>query len=221
MSPVIIEVQVKKRGVAAVSIDGGDEPVVLPLDTVVLHHLREGNHLSPDEWRTATGEGRRLLAVRQALDLLARRHRTERELSSALARSFEPDAVTHAVKRMRTLGYLDDAAWARSYVASPRAADRGRAMLRHELGQRGIADPIVVEAVATHDDASAAGEAARKRARSLRRIDEPKRTRRLYDFLRRRGFADSVAREAAATALRDLDTGEANAEGDSASLHEE
>lgn len=94
-------------------------------------------------------------------------------------------------------------------------------MLRHELGQRGIADPIVVEAVATHDDASAAGEAARKRARSLRRIDEPKRTRRLYDFLRRRGFADSVAREAAATALRDLDTGEANAEGDSASLHEE
>ncbi|MCK9485795.1 MAG: recombination regulator RecX [Dehalococcoidia bacterium] len=195
----------KRRGVAAVSIDGGDEPVLLPLDTVILHHLREGNHLSPEEWRTATDEGRRLLAVRKALDLVARRHRTERELTRALARLFEADFVSHAVERMRTLGYLDDAVWAKTYVESPRAADRGRAMLKHELGQRGIADPIVVAAVASHDDAAAAVEAARKRARALRRVEEPKRSRRLYDFLRRRGFADGIARDATAGALRDLD----------------
>lgn len=213
MSPLIVDVQVKKRGVVAVSLDGDDQPVLLPVDTVVLHHLKEGLHLPPGEWRDVTSEGQRLLAVRKALEILSRRQRTERELSTALARSFEPEVVAHAVERMRSLGYLNDESWAKSYVASPRAADRGRAMLKHELGLRGIADPVAVAAVATHDDAAAAAEAARKRARSLRRIDEPRRTRRLYDFLRRRGFADGIAREAASVALRDLDAGDGSEDG--------
>ena len=202
MSPLIAEVQVKpKRGVAAVSIDGGDQPIELPLDTVVLHHLREGAHFPPEEWRALLSEGRRLLAVRKALAVLAQRHKTERELATTLARSFEPDEVEHAVARMRSLGSLDDEAWAKSYVASPRAADRGRRLLRHELGQRGVAEAVAASAVAQHDDVAAAREAARKRARSLRRVDEPARTRRLYDFLRRRGFSDGIAREAARQAL--------------------
>lgn len=200
MSPVIVEVQVKKNGVAAVAVDG-DDPIDLPLETVVLHHLREGVHLPPDRWAEVTSEGRRLIAVRKALELLSRKQRTERELRTALARSFLPDEVDHAVERMRGLGYLDDQAWAKNYVAGPRASGRGRALLKHELGQRGVPDRVAQSAVAEHDDRSAAREAAAKRARSLRSVEEPRRSRRLYDFLRRRGFSDSIAREAMAEAL--------------------
>ena len=206
--PVIVEVQVKKNGVAAVSIDG-DDPVVLPLETVVLHHLREGVHFPPDQWSEVQSEGRKLLAIRKALELLSRKHRTERELGTALARSFLSDEVEHAVERMRSLGYLDDRAWAKNYVSGPRATGRGRALLKHELNQRGVADEFAQAAIAEHDDRAAALEAARKRARSLRSVEEPKRTRRLYDFLRRRGFSDSVAREAMQAALADVPEGDA------------
>ena len=206
MTPVITDVQIKRNGVAAVTIDD-DDPVVLPLETVVLHHLRSGNHLSPEDWDTARGEGRRLLAVRHALDLLSRRQRTQQELAKALGRSFTPDEATHAVERMNELGYLDDEAWARNYVQGPRANGRGRALLQRELKQRGVAQPIVATAVDEHDERTAAAEAARRRVRALRRVEEPKRSRRLYDFLRRRGFADGIAREAMAEALRSLDEG--------------
>src|SRR5690606_29183759 len=153
-----------------------DDPIVLPLETVVLHHLRTGAHLTPDDWSSAVAEGQRLLAVRKALDLLSRRHRTEYELKSSLSRSFLPDAVEHAVSRMRTLGYLDDHAWAQHYVAGPRATGRGRALLKRELSERGVADAFIQSAVVEHDDRAAALEAASKRARSLRSVDEPKRS---------------------------------------------
>ncbi|MEX2032412.1 MAG: regulatory protein RecX, partial [Dehalococcoidia bacterium] len=172
------------------------QPTLLPVDTVVLHHLREGNHLPPEEWRAVTAEGQQLLAVRKALEILARRQKTEHELRTALARSFDATAIEAAVERMRSLGYLNDEAWARNYVASGRAAERGRALLRHELGQHGVPDPLVVTAIEEHDDRAAALAAARKRMRSLRHLDESKRSKRLYDFLRRRGFSSSISRDA-------------------------
>lgn len=202
--PVIVDVQIK-RGVAAVSIDS-DDPVVLPLETVVLHHLRTGAHLPREQWTEALSEGRRLLAVRKALDLLSRRQRTERELATGLAKAFQPDEVQHAVERMRSLGYLDDRAWAKNYVSGPRSTGRGRALLKRELGLKGVADAVAASAVAEHDDRTEARAAASKRARSLRSVEEPKRSRRLYDFLRRRGFSDTVAREAMSAALAEADS---------------
>lgn len=203
--PLVTAVEPRKTGVAAVTLDGGDAPVLLPLETVVMHGVRRDAEFTEAAWNALAGEGQRLLAVRQALTFLARRHRTEHELREALATRIDDAAVVdHAVERMRTLGYLDDAAWARSYVGSGRAQGRGRALIGMELRQRGVADAIVREAVSGHDEPAAALEAARRRARSLRDVEEPKRSRRLHDFLRRRGFGDSVARDAARRALDEV-----------------
>ena len=167
-----------------------------------MHRVRAGADFEDGDWNTLTGEGQRLLAVRTALTFLARRPRTERELRAALAKQIEDtEVVDHAVERMRALGYLDDAAWAKSYVGSGRARDRGRSLLKMELQQRGVPDTLARDAVEAHDEAAAALDAARKRARSLRDVEEPRRTRRLHDFLRRRGFPDNIAREAARSAL--------------------
>lgn len=202
MSPLIADVQVKKA-IATVTIDGGDEPVALPVDTAFLHNLRAGAHVPAEEWTAIVAEGQRLLAVRRALEVLSHRQITERDLRTRLAKSFQPDAVDHAIGRVKTMGYLDDDAWARRYVDSPRAAARGSALLRQELG-RHVPDAAVAPAIAEHDDEAAARAAARKRAPSLRKVEEPARSRRLYDFLRRRGFADPVARRAMTEALADL-----------------
>ncbi|MDA1240606.1 MAG: regulatory protein RecX [Chloroflexi bacterium] len=201
MSPTVTAVEPRKSGVATVTIDGGDS-LLLPLETVIMHRVRAGADFEDGDWNTLTGEGQRLLAVRTALTFLARRPRTERELRAALAKQIEDtEVVDHAVERMRALGYLDDAAWAKSYVGSGRARDRGRSLLKMELQQRGVPDTPARDAVEAHDEAAAALDAARKRARSLRDVEEPRRTRRLHDFLRRRGFPDNIAREAARSAL--------------------
>lgn len=202
--PLITDVQVK-RNVAIITLgppsvvegdDGNTEPSVrLPVDTVVLHHVRAGSTFDECAWEGIVTEGQRLLAVRHALSALSRRQYTERDLRDLLSRHFPADAVSDATERMRGLGYLDDAAWAQRYVASSRSAGRGRALLRQELRQH-VADENAATAIETHDDEAAALVAARRRAQALRDVDEPKRTRRLYDFLRRRGFSDATTRRA-------------------------
>lgn len=78
-------------------------------------------------------------------------------------------------------------------------------MLRRELRAHGISDDDMADALEGHDDLEAALETARKRARALRSADETTKQRRIYDFLRRRGFADNVARRAAEAALLDAE----------------
>jgi regulatory protein len=208
MSPVILSVEARPRGVAAVTLDGADEDgnattCLLPLESVVLHRLRSGTAIEDGEWRTLRAEGERTLATRRGLDLLARKQRTERELRQALARHFDERAVDGAIERLREIGYLDDAGWAKSYVASSRASDRGRALLRHELRHRGVEDRVAADALEAHDEHAAARTAAEKRVRSLRRLEPQQRRRRLYDFLRRRGFTDTIARRAMDEVLHD------------------
>ena len=138
----------------------------------------------------------RRLAVRRALKLIARRPRTQSELRSALHDEFAPDEVDHAVARLCTLGYLDDAAWAADYLARPRAQERSAALLRRELLARGISAADAGAALAGHDDQSSALRAAHRRAPALARHDPVRRDRRLRDHLHRRGFDQPVVESA-------------------------
>ncbi len=137
-------------------------------------------------------------AVRRVLQLLARRPRTEHELRSALAAAFSTAETNHAVARMRALRYLDDAAWAANYVASERAQERAARLLRRELLARGISADDADAALSGHDDHASALRAARRRLRALRRTDPRRRTRRLRDYLGRRGFNQSAVQSALA-----------------------
>ncbi len=132
------------------------------------------------------------LAVRRALELIARRPRIEFELRSALAQQFSAHDVDHAVKRLRALRYVDDAAWAADYVGRRRARERAAALLRRELLARGVSTDDADRALARHDDRAAAERAAELRLPALQRVDPQRRQRRLRDHLRRRGFGESV-----------------------------
>ena len=92
-------------------------------------------------------------------------------------------------------GYVDDAAFARQWVAARAARGYGAARLRMELRARGIAAPVIAAALATlgGDDALArAREAARRRLPALRRGRPDRLARRLRDYLLRRGFSTSI-----------------------------
>jgi regulatory protein len=152
-----------------------------------------------------------------ALNLLARRPRAEKELATGLRqRGYGAAAIQTAVERMRELGYLDDADFARRWVASRAGVSpRGGRLMELELRQKGVAQDVAREAVdeADLDDLSAARAVAETRLRRLADLDEPTRRRRLSAFLARRGFSPEVIR----TIDRDLRHGgeddEMNADG--------
>jgi regulatory protein len=200
--PVVRSIEQRKGGIALVGVDDAD-PVELPLEALLEHNLHENRLLEDERWATIKSEGRHRVAVRRALEFLAKRRRTRAELITKLSESFEPPEVDRAVARIEELGYLDDGAWARSYIAQPRSRGRGRTVLARELQTRGIGQQDLEGALADHDDREEAIAAARKRLRSLRRLDPPVRERRLYDFLRRRGFNHETIRLAMSAASDD------------------
>ncbi len=92
-------------------------------------------------------------------------------------------------------GYVDDAAFARQWVAARAARGYGAARLRMELRARGVTSPLIAAALAglTGDDTLArARETARRRLPALRRGRADRVAPRLRDYLLRRGFSTSI-----------------------------
>ena len=144
-----------------------------------------------------------LHAYDRALNMLAARGRASAELRRLLIRKGEPaDAVDVAIERLVSAGFLDDAAFARSFARSKGVAGGlSRRRLEQELGRRGVNREMGSEAIETVfseegvDESAAIEKVARKKLRSLTTLDAPTRRRRLYSFLARRGYdSDDIGR---------------------------
>lgn len=127
-------------------------------------------------------------AVRRALQLISRRQRTESDLRERLSERFAEEHVEHAIERLTALAYVDDAAWAVSYVARTRSTQASASLLRRELLRAGVSAEEADAALEQHDDHAAALRAASRRISSLRRLTPAQRSRRLAAHLQRRGF---------------------------------
>lgn len=147
----------------------------------------------------------RYLEARSRSVAEVRRHLASAGYASAL--------VDGAIARLLELGYLDDTAFAGSWVASrDRARPRGERALRVELARKGVADEtirtILADRAAEHasdgagvledgprsaDDAAAERLLARKAAAIGRAGDPRTRRRKAYALLARNGFDPDVA----------------------------
>ncbi len=124
---------------------------------------------------------------------------------------YRSDLVESAIERMVELGYLDDTAFARTWLESrDRAHPRGERALRQELRLKGIEREIVAGVLDERrlsgadgpDEASADRLAAvrllDRNARALARVQDPRaRVQRAYALLARHGFDSSIASELA------------------------
>lgn len=132
------------------------------------------------------------------LDQLTGQARTRNELAARLARRGVPDEVaTRLLDRFEEVGLINDAAFAREWVASrqPGKGLAGRA-LAQELRRKGVDDEVAREALDTIDPADeeqAARLLVRKKLRSLTRVDDTTATRRLVGMLARKGYGSSMA----------------------------
>ena len=79
--------------------------------------------------------------TRAALELLARREHSRRELTRKLtARGFPDDVVSPVLDKLERTGALADARFTDSFVRSRIGKGQGPQRIRAELAQRGIAD---------------------------------------------------------------------------------
>jgi regulatory protein len=138
----------------------------------------------------------RYVAYQAAVRLLSYRPRSEKELRRRLRqRSVAETVVDETIEKLKRQGYVDDTAFAQSWVASRnQISPRGKRLLTWELRAKGVAAETAAEAAAGTSDEDAAYRAALKRVRSLRTDDPVEFRRRLGDFLVRRGFSWDVVR---------------------------
>ena len=128
---------------------------------------------------------------------LAAQARTRHELETALAAREVPAEVASGVlDRMESVGLVDDAAFARDWVASRQQRRHlSRSALRRELQRKGVERELVEEAVnevGGGDELRAARDLADRKLRSMSGLPREVQYRRLAGALARRGFGSGV-----------------------------
>ena len=158
--------------------------------------VRPGRAVTEDELSALAEAEARRGALESALRLLSYRPRSERELRDRLVRKgFGRAAIDETLGRLRGLGYLDDAAFARFWTETRQLSrPRSRRLLASELRRRGVAQSTAEEATADISDEEVAYQAASRRLRALRGLEYHRFRERLGRFLTSRGFSYDVAR---------------------------
>lgn len=137
-------------------------------------------------------------AYDRALRLLSIRDHSEVELRRKLRRAaHEPEEIDRAIERVRALGYLNDARFARlrasSLVTQGRLGPRGVAA---KLQQAGVSESLVREAVAQamdgKDELELATELLKKKHPDALGSKDPKVRARAARYLAGRGFSSGV-----------------------------
>lgn len=132
-----------------------------------------------------------------AIRLLAHRARTRRYLEQKLrGKGLDSEAVDAALGDLERAHYIDDAQYARNRIdALLRQSKQGPMALTHKLVQDGVdeelAERVVAETLRGEDLSEWALEVAGERAATLRDLDPGAARRRLYGYLKRRGFSDA------------------------------
>jgi regulatory protein len=132
------------------------------------------------------------------LNLLDAAPKTRAQLAEAMRKRGVPDdAANEVLDRFEEVGLLDDAAFANAWVTS-RQSGRGLAprALSNELRQRGIAEPLIAEAVGSVDSddvEAAARDLVTRRARATTGMPNAVRMRRLVAMLNRKGYSGELA----------------------------
>lgn len=132
------------------------------------------------------------------LDALTGAARSRKELADKLAKKDVPaEIATRLLDRFEEVGLVDDAAFARAWIAS-RQPGKGLASraLAQELRRKGIDDEVAREAldeIDPDDEREVAERLVQRKLRSMKALDPQVATRRLVGMLARKGHSPGLA----------------------------
>ncbi len=191
-----LEFQKKNPDRVNVFLDG---KFAFGLPAIIAARLKPGQLLADAEIQALQAEGSIETAYDRTLNYLSYRPRSRAEVVRYLEKRDLPEGqIETVVERLERAGLLDDEAFARYWVENrERHRPKGLRALRYELREKGIGNEIMDRVLVSVDVSDSAYRSAARKARQLAHLDEQSFTRKIVEYLARRGFDYEVAREAA------------------------
>ncbi len=113
-------------------------------------------------------------------------------------KGFTPETAACVIDHLEASGLSGDAEFARLWVESRLwRRPRGKHALVSELLQKGISEDLINTVLADIDEEATARTAVRPKLRQWRRMDDNDASRKIIDFLRRKGFPYALCRQIA------------------------
>jgi regulatory protein len=190
---------VPRASEVTVSISGTDDKLVISVEALQRHRLKEGIVLTPSQLQTLRADAELFDCHRAAARMLAARPHSVGELRSKLAaKRYTGDAVKSTVRKFQDQGVLDDAVYAhrqahtlieqrpcwRSYLVS---------FLRKKMIDRSLAEQTADLVLADTDEKELAAAALTRKWGELAHFDLEVAQRKAYNYLARRGFSYDAA----------------------------
>ncbi len=197
MEITAITPQVKDKTRCNIEIDGRFY-CGMTLETVMKRRLKAGMAVTEEELSRIQLESEKMTALDKALNYISLSMKTERQIRDFLKKKgYLPDVCAYVTEKMRSYGYLDDTAYAVSYVESA-GKKKGRRLIQMELKQKGISEQAIEAALQT---LTGEGESAQKTLEKyLRGKTVDKNTLyKAYSYLISKGYEYDVAKNAIAS----------------------
>lgn len=175
-----------------------------------LYHIREGEDISQEDYRTILDEVLPKRAKLRAMNLLQKREYTTAQLRAKLKQGFYPEAViAEALAYVASYHYTDDLRYAVSYIIY-HESDRSRMRIEQDLLTKGIDREIIAKAWleweaegGSLDEEAMIRRLLEKRNYTGRNADS-KEWNRTYAFLMRKGFASEKIRQVMGEKIQDI-----------------
>ncbi|CAN5841672.1 RecX family transcriptional regulator [soil metagenome] len=206
MSNIITLLKIQEKDKTRVNVFL-DEQFAFAITLNAALNLRKGQQLSEAEIEQLKATDERQRAYTKALYFLGFRARSQAEIEQYLReKEYLPPIIEEVVQRLVAEKYLDDEAFARSWVDSrEQMRPRSSRALRYELRQKGVNDTVINELVETVDDDAAAWSAIESKLTRWQALEQQEFFKKLSGFLGRRGFTYEVVRRIYKRAWAELD----------------
>lgn len=196
-----IERQKKNKERVSVFLDG-KYAFSLSEETLLKLRITEGQEVENDDLYAIAGEEENRNALDTVFRLLGIRSRSEKELVQRLRKKkFSPAAIDRAVARVKELGYVNDAKFAREWVRYRTQQGKGPELIKAELKLKGISPEILSEALSElkgspENEVQRIKDIAERKMKQMQGVEPKKAAQRLVGFLARRGFGIDAIRDA-------------------------
>ncbi len=189
-------VEPRRKSLVALFIDG-EKAVDIDRETYLKSGLKPGDDVTDDMLHELIRASDASRAEQKAMYLLSFRAHSERELAQKLSRTFSRETAEEAAHKMKELGFINDAEYARSFAKGLYGRKHfAFSRVRMELMRRGIGRELA-EKIAREEEPDA-GEAIREviAKKYQRCLGDEKGRRRTAAALQRLGYPWNEIRSA-------------------------
>ncbi|KOP67706.1 RecX family transcriptional regulator [Bacillus sp. FJAT-18019] len=196
---VITSVEMLKKPRHRYQIAFGPYLMTVHEDVMLKYRMLKGNVFRKDELQEIVVADERQRAYVEALNHLARKPRTAREIEQRLLqKGFEPGSVENALGRLERDKLVDDALYAKMWVEQRMTSHKkGRLWVKQELRQKGIRPEFISQAldgVSRDEELASALTIGRKKWRQTSG-ELQDRKRKTGAYLMRRGYGGEQVRQ--------------------------